>query len=177
MGKLKKSLFLLFCFDIVLMLLLTSYNSLSQTSWTKIEYYYNVGSLPPPYHYNYTITITREGNSDLVYIAGYTKTEKNTYKYNIEIDKDKFRALKKEIKRSNILNLKVSQRPNSEIPDGGHSDYLQIYSSDELLTSVPSYPESKYDKMLNKLYKVIVKCIPEKIWNEIESKKADNIKD
>lgn len=154
-------------------ILMLSFNPIyPQTSWTKLEYYYNVGSLPPPYHYNYTITITYDGSAELEYTAGYTKTENNTYKYKFEIDKDNFRTLKKEIKRSNVLNLKISQKPGTEIPDGGHSDNLQIFDNDKLLNSVPSYPESKYDKILARLYKAIVKCIPDSTWEQIESFKA-----
>lgn len=147
----------------------------AQSSWTKLEYYYNVGSLPPPYQYNYTITITNVGYAELKYTAGYRNTNENTFMYNFEIDKKMFRKLKKEIKKSNIMNLKISQRTNSEIPDGGYSDSFQIYNDEELVVTIPSYPDTKYNNILFKLYDAILKCVSQNIWEEIESKRIKSI--
>ena len=149
----------------------------TQTTWTKVEYNFNVGSQPPPYHYSYKITITKEGIAELEYIAGYTKTDNNTYKNTIEIEKDRLRNLKNEIMQSDILNITINQSPNDEIPEGGHSEYLVIYNRDKLLASVPFYPDLTYEKVLYKLYNAIVNCIPDNIWKEIESQKVSNMDD
>ena len=149
-------------------------NACSQSSWTRLEYGYNVGSLPPPYQYHYKISITNAGMAELEYTVGYTKTGNNTYKYEVEIGEYNMRNLKTEITNSNILNIKIGQLSNDEIPDGGHSDYVKIFNEDELIASSPLYPKSKYEKILDNLYKVIIKCIPDEIWNEIESHKVKN---
>lgn len=154
----------------------------AQTKWTKIEYYYNVGSLPPPYHYEYTITVNTDGSGMIHYLAGYTETDSNTFDYTFDLSNSQLKNLKKSVKKSNVLNLDIKSRPNSEIPVGGDSDELSIYGYDEnspdsqvLLKNIPSYPEKKYGKILDKLYKTIKECVPEKIWNEIEERK-DNLR-
>jgi len=161
---------------IFILLIFLSCKSSAQNSWEKLEYYYNVGSLPPPYHYSYTITIDKDGKGNLNYIGGYTSTEKNTSEYTFELSKEELKKLKKEIKKSDILNLDIKQRPNEEIPDGGHSDGLQIFGKDDdgkfkSIKSIPSYPDLKYEKVLEKLYDTIRKCVSENIWKEIELKK------
>jgi hypothetical protein len=154
----------------------SSYGVQAQSKWTKLEYYFNVGSLPPPYHYSYTITINSDGKGELVYIGGYESTDKNTNKYFFELGNKKIKKLNKAIKESNVLNLDIDTRPGEEIPDGGSSESLQIFgfnkgndeSESVLLKSVPPYPELKYEALLDKLYSVIRKSVPEDIWNNVK---------
>ncbi|MBI5402813.1 MAG: hypothetical protein HY959_05400 [Ignavibacteriae bacterium] len=162
---------------IFILLIFLSCKSSAQNSWEKLEYYYNVGSLPPPYHYSYTITIDKDGKGNLKYMGGYESTDKNTSEYAFELNAGELKKLKKEIKKSDILNLDIKQRPNEEIPDGGHSDGLQIFGKDDdgkfiSIKSIPSYPDLKYEKTLDKLYDTIKKSVPENIWKEVDSKKS-----
>lgn len=173
-----KNLFF-FCIPVLLSIFSSLY---AQTYWTKIEYYYNVGSLPPVHHYEYTITMDNAGNGKLHYLAGYTETDNNTFDYTFDLSKSQLKALKKALKKSNVLELDIESRPNSEIPVGGDSDELNIYgyrdiNSDEtmILKNIPPYPETKYEKRLEKLYQTIRECVPKNIWDEIEERKL-NIK-
>lgn len=162
---------------IFILLAFFSCRSSAQNKWEKLEYYYNVGSLPPPYHYSYTVTIDKDGKGNLKYLGGYESTDKNTSEYTFELSTGELKKLRKEIKNSGILNLDIEQRPGEKIPDGGHSDNLQIYSKDDdgklqCIKSIPSYPDLKYENILNKLYETIKKSVPENIWKEVESKKS-----
>lgn len=151
----------------------------AQSEWVKLEYYFNVGSLPPQYHYSYTITINSEGKGELVYIRGYKEKDKTYIGHPFELDNNKLESLKNAVKESDVLSLEIKSRPNEQIPDGGHSDGLKIFGldssnpADELavLKTVPSYPELKYENTLNKLYKVIQNSVPEDLWNEVKSPK------
>jgi len=161
---------------IFILLVFLSCKSSAQNKWEKLEYYYNVGSLPPPYHYSYTISIDIDGNGTLKYVGGYESTDKNTSEYTFRLSAAELKKLKREIKKSDILNLDIKQRPNEEIPDGGHSDNLQMYNKDDdgklkCIKSIPSYPDLKYEKILDKLYDTIKKSVPDNIWLEVESKK------
>lgn len=141
----------------------------SQSKWDKLEYYFNIGSLPPPYHYSYTIKITNDGIVDFEYLSGYVKTDSNLKKFNFTLSSTDLKSLKKAVKESNVINLKIEMRPNEEIPDGGHSESISFYNKDgEIISSVTSYPEKKYEKILDKLYIAIQKCVPENIWNEVK---------
>lgn len=152
----------------------------AQSDWTKLNYHYNVGSLPPPYHYSYTITINGDGKGEMVYIGGYESTPKNTSVYPFELNSKKMKKLNKAVKESDVLNLDIKTRPGEEIPDGGHSDGLEIYGVNKesdskdtvLIKSIPTYPELKYDGILNRLYKAIQNSVPDDIWKEIDSKKG-----
>lgn len=144
--------------------------SCSSQEWQKLNYYYNSGSLPPPYHYSYTITITADGAGELSYVKGYDEKDKNKTQLSFILDKSKLKELKRQLKKSGVLSDKIKERPNDEIPDGGHSESLTLYSDaepPEIIASVPSYPDLKYESALNKLYKFVVSCVPVEYWNEV----------
>lgn len=161
-------------FSILLLLLISGFG-ISQTKWTKVVYYYNVGSLPPPYHYEYTITINSDGTSELVYMMGYTRTFDNTLEYSLDVRNTAFKNLKKEIKESKLLNKRVGYMPSEKIPVGGSSEHLVIYDGEDTLTYVPSYPEMKYETVLEELYSKIRKCIPDDVWNEVKAKREERM--
>lgn len=148
------------------------------SKWTKFVYYFNVGALPPKYQYSYTITIHEKGGGEMKYVMGYNENGVSTLNYAFLTDKEKFNKLKKEIKKSNVLNLEIGTRPVEEIPDGGHSESLVFYgyenNSDNIviIKSIPMYPELKYEEILNNLYKEIQDYVPKDIWDEIEEIKA-----
>ncbi|HEY5125544.1 MAG TPA: hypothetical protein VIK14_17585 [Ignavibacteria bacterium] len=175
-GILKKVLIIIFQLSVLYFL---SCGLHAQSNWTKFEYYFNVGSLPPPYHYSYTITLSTDGAGELVYTKGYTYDDKNTSRYSFELSKEKLKNLKNAVKESDVLNLDIETLPNEEIPDGGHSDELKIYGVENdgvsgdviLLKTVPMYPELKYETILNTLYKVIENSVPDDIWKEVNSKR------
>lgn len=144
--------------------------SCSSQDWHRLNYYYNSGALPPPYHYSYTITITADGTGELSYVNGYDENGKNKSQLNFTLGKKQMAELKSRLKKSGVLTDKIKERPNEEIPDGGHSENLTLYSDaepPEIIASVPSYPDVKYEAALNKLYKYIVSCVPEEYWNEV----------
>lgn len=146
--------------------------------WGRIVYYYNVGSLPPEYQYSYKIVINSDGKCELIYTKGYENEDGKVSNYPYELDNEKLEKIKNAIKESDVLNLDIKTRPNEEIPDGGHTDCLQIYgfnnddsnSNLPVLKSIPLYPELKYTETLNKLYKAIQSTVPEEIWNKAKSK-------
>ena len=151
------------------LLIIISGTSCAQTNWSKLVYSYNAGSLPPPYHYSYTITVNSNGTAELLYTGGYQSDGKNTQKYSVDVSKANLNKLKNEIKESDILNIDIKSRPNDEIPDGGHSDDLKIFNNNDVINTVPNYPELKYESTLNKLYKTIINCVPDEIWNEVNT--------
>ncbi len=153
----------------------------AQEDWSKLEYYFNAGSLPSPYHYSYKIIINYDGIGVLIYTKGYESTGKNVSKYTFELEKEKLENLKNSIKESNILNLNIKTRSNEAIPDGGHINGLRIYGKIKendskehiLLKDIPVYYELEYSQILERLYKDIRNSVPEKIWNEVNSIKEN----
>jgi hypothetical protein len=172
----KKFLFSVFLFSVFHLL---SCGVQAQSEWAKLKYHFNSGSLPPPYHYSYTISVNIDGKGELVYISGYQEKDKTNIGHPFELNNEKLEALKNAVKESDILNLDIKSRPSGEIPDGGHSESLEfyVYKDDNneltLIKSIVTYPELKYEGLLDKLYKVIQNSVPEDIWNEVKSKNVN----
>ena len=171
--KIRESVFL---FILLIMTFFVSCTNNAQVEWRKLIYHFNVGSLPAPYNYHYTITLFKDGRGELVYTGGYTGDGKNTENFLFVLDDSKLEILNIAVKESNVLNLDIKQRPSELIPDGGHSDGIEFYKNngdsekDEILKSVPSYPELKYEKELENLYSVIRKAVPDDVWKQVNSR-------
>ncbi len=144
-------------------LLFFSCTNIAQNNWERLVYHYNAGALPPPYHYHYTISVSKNGQGEFVHSTGYDDNGKNTSKHSFSLSDTELKVLIKAVKESEVLNSDIKQRPGDEIPDGGHSDELTFYSdsgnaeTETIIKTVPSYPDLKYEKNLNKLYGVILK--------------------
>ncbi len=149
-----------------------------QYSWSEITYYYNIGSLPPPYHYSFEITVNTGIAGVIVYYPGYEKD--STWVYNFEISESRLKKINEAIIRSNVLNDQIPELPNDKIPDGGSSQNLTItLPQDPSLDQTPPrivtpfYPEESYEEKLGGIYSVIKEAVPNYIWDEINTKKEE----
>ncbi len=163
-------------------ILIASFSSAcAQTDWDEIVYHYQEGSVPPPYFYSYDITISAGGTGTLVYSPNYGND--TTWVYNLTITESDMSKLNEAITRSNVLNEKIPELPNEKIPDGGPAQNITVtLSQDPNLDRTPPkivtpyYPEESYLETLTGIYSVIQKTVPENVWNEINSRKAEYIK-
>lgn len=149
-----------------------------QYRWSELSYYFSNGSLPPPYHYSFEITVNTGATGVIVYYPGYAKD--STWVYNFEISESGIKKIDEAIIRSNVLNDKIPELPNEKIPDGGSSQNLTItLPQDPNLDQVPTriitpyYPEESYKEMLEGIYSVIKEAVPKNIWDEINTKKEE----
>jgi hypothetical protein len=162
-------------FQIIFVLFFSCTNN-AQNDWERLVYHYNAGALPPPYYYHYTISISKDGQGELLHASGYNDNGKNTSKHSFVMTDKELKVLINAVKESEVLNSDIKQRPGEEILDGGHSDELTFYSEsgesgeENIIKLIPSYPDLKYEKALNKLYGVIIKCVPLDIWNKVNAR-------
>lgn len=175
-----KKLFFLLLLSIPL---LEIYSQDKGFEWNSIEYLYDIGSLPPIYHYEYIIKINRDGKGIFTYQMGYSQIDSNILKYEFELTESRIYQLNNEINISGVLSEDIQSVPNSEIPIGGDSEILKIFlhrinpNADAGLDTkeIPSYPEKKFRKKLNKLYQSIKDCVPQYFWDDSKQQRENRI--
>lgn len=168
---------------IFLCFILFAFNSsvCTQTQWDEVIYHYQEGTVPPPYFYSYDITINATGTGTLVYSPNYGND--TTWVYNLTISESDMNKLNEAITSSNILNEKIPELPNDKIPVGGplQNISLQLQQDPNLDQTPPKivtpyFPEESYTETLMGIYSVIKKMVPENVWNDINGRKAEYIK-
>lgn len=158
----------------------TNSQDVSINEWSAIQYFYNSGPLPPPYHYNYEVTINNDGASSLNYRLGYD--EQNPYlNYSFILSKENMKVLSDKISLSQLSTGKIESEPENHHPVGGSLEKarLIITKANPDLDQPPKafespyFPTEKYKKNLEELYSLINKLVPDSIWSDVKAKKSE----
>jgi|WetSurMetagenome_2_1015567.scaffolds.fasta_scaffold602403_2 hypothetical protein len=151
-------------------------------NWASIQYFYNSGPLPPQYHYDYNISITREGIGNITCNIGYDKSLPGII-YDFKLSKDTIDLIDKAINQSGVLTEEIESLPPNKHPIGGSLKnvriVLEVPKADSLLDrpprvkETPEFPVEKYREKLDRFYSTITSLIPKYIWDDVELKRKD----
>jgi hypothetical protein len=156
---------------------LVKVNGSTQTNWSSILYSYSNGTLPPPYHYEYTITLNPEGNGELMHTSGYEINPATTATYKFNIDNDQMNSLNNTFERMNVYQTINQNDPDRERHVGGPVEYLKVTVTNPdpnldqppvviVITEFPSERRNEVQEMFN----LIKSFVPENIWNDTRQK-------
>jgi len=148
--------------------------------WSSVHYFFDSGPLPPKYHYDFMISINNDGHGNFVYNYGYDKgTPSATYE--LSVPKDSIALLDAVILESRILDNDIKPVPDNERPIGGSIKKIRVILPDTnrfldrppKVIESPEFPEKKYRTGLNKLYEIVERQVPVKIWDELKMKREE----
>jgi hypothetical protein len=167
--------------NLTLILVLSNGAAIAQNQWEEIVYHYQTGTVPPPYYYSYDLTINPSGTGTLVYSPNYGKD--TTWVYNITLSEDDVNRLSSAISESGVLTGTISELPDSLRPIGGALQNISIQQPrDPNLDQtpgrivVPYFPKPEFREKIMNLYSQIKKMVPQSIWDEIDLRKGEYIK-
>ncbi|MFA7359521.1 MAG: hypothetical protein WC139_00645 [Candidatus Kapaibacterium sp.] len=158
----------------------TNSQDVSTNEWSAIQYFYNSGPLPPPYHYSFDININNNGESSLNYRLGYDE-QKPPINYTFNITKENLKLLSGKIKASELASGKIEAVPENQHPVGGSLERVRlvITKAEPDLDQPPKafespyFPTEKYKKNLEELYSFINKLVPDSVWSDVKAKKSE----
>ncbi|MCE1166000.1 MAG: hypothetical protein LWX07_11435 [Bacteroidetes bacterium] len=165
---------------LALMLMTASCTKSQDMNWTSLTYEFSAGPLPPPYHYQYSISINHDGSANMMYKLGYDDKDP-AYNYSFTVDPEAMRELDNKIKESQLLDAKLEAMPENEHPVGGPLNRVVIYrvNSDPNLDQPPQvfeapyFPKREYMKGLVGLYDYIDGLVPDDVNSDISAKKTE----
>jgi hypothetical protein len=139
-----------------------------------VTYLWREGSMPPPFHYEYTISIGPGDQGKIEYTPDYPSEKVPTW---IET----FSPTSEELDNlySLILNRKVFSiewKEMSNFPVGGSSERAEISAGGKQIL-LPRFPESPNDAVASDLYSAIRALVPQAIWDKLDAQRkayADN---
>lgn len=148
--------------------------------WSAIQYFYDSGPLPPPYHYNYEVTINNDGASSLSYRFGYDE-QNSPISHSFIVSKENLKILSEKISVSQLSTGKVESVPENQHPIGGSLERVRLIITkanpdlDQPPKAIdsPYFPTKKYKKNLEELYSMVNKLVPDSIWSDVKTKKSE----
>ncbi len=151
----------------------------SSVNWASVQYFYSRGSLPPPYHYNFSITVNNDGTSALNYNLGYGENPPLNYAFTVK--PEDLKLLSNKINASPLASEKTESLSEKDNPVGGPTDYIRIIitnSNPDLdqppkVIQSPVFPKEEFKKDLNDLYEFVKKLVPSDVWLDVNGKQTE----
>lgn len=172
---------------LLIMLLPVSYSCSSKNvtsddpKWTIIQYYFQTGTVPPPYYYSYSILINTDKKVILKYIAGYLQDDTNTFNYELTLTNDQLKTLNDEIEKSEVIEGDIKSLPQDRTPVGGSNNSLRItfvnpnpnLDQPPRIKDITPFPEKQWVEKLDNLYKYIKELVPKANWDDAAKRRDE----
>ncbi len=136
-----------------------------------IEYRWTEGSVPPPYHYSYTITIDADGAAQIAFTPDYKGPEVPTWIETFSLSNDQLDVLYMTAVETGVMtnNLKENEDP----PVGGSFQRMTITAAGNSYTVPPFLVDETLQRRLSSLETAIENSVPDAIWSDLRQRHAE----
>lgn len=130
-----------------------------------VAYDWREGSLPPPYHYEYSITLNDEGLCEIIMMPGYDRAEVPRWEERFEVpaaDRDRL--------YQQFLDLGLftqSWREASELRVGGSTQWMTVVANGTQV-KLPAQVVESQEAAAEQIYAAVHAIIPPEIWNKLQ---------
>jgi hypothetical protein len=133
-----------------------------------ILYEWQEGSLPPPYHYEYTITISPTGAAEIVMIPDYPSDETPAWTESFTVDSAQMDALYDTLITNGLLDHNWSAQDDP--PVGGSSQSVTITANDQQI-EIPSFVLPEQQSSAAAIHAAIEALVPQEIWDRLNAQR------
>jgi hypothetical protein len=137
--------------------------------FTKVEYSWRAGSMPPPHHYEIDITLGSDGQGQIVYRPDYSKTPEWKETFTAAAgDVDKLQRLMADV---GVFSKTWSEQKSP--PVGGNYEWMAVTVGAEV-RKTPSHPT--HPGRLGEVHEAIRALVPKALWDGLTAKRDEYVK-
>jgi hypothetical protein len=139
-----------------------------------LTYRWQEGSLPPPYHYEYTITISSTGQvsptgqGEIVMIPDYDFNEPPTWTEAFTADAEQMDTLYSTLVANGLLSQRW--RAQGDPPVGGSSQSVTAMARGQTY-AIPSFVPASQENAAANIAAAIEAFVPQAIWDKLEAQR------
>ena len=130
-----------------------------------LRYDFDNGSLPPPYHYEYTICIGVQGQGRISFLPDYPSSSTPLWEESFEVSREVLDELFQLLIQKNALQDRWTME--KEPVSGGEWQRLEIILDGKKYT-VPGGIEHQTKEKLSPVFTFIRSLVPKGIWQGLE---------
>ena len=131
-------------------------------------YHWSTGSLPPPYHYHYTIAIGPEAQGTIVFTAGYSDDGPLVWTETFPLSEDEMDAL-----YARLHQIGVFSKTWQQVEDvlGGGSVYELSVTAYRKVYNIPAYIDgAEQARDMRAMADELKALVPQSIWDDLYAK-------
>jgi hypothetical protein len=131
-----------------------------------VSYQWNTGSLPPKYHYSYTVSIDAQGHGQVAMQASYGQSPQ--WKEAFQVSPAGMDSLYQVLRKNDFTTRRWHQL--QQPPVGGTHRTLTITANRQNF-KVADFVIKEQQASANEIYKAVEIKVPEAVWKKLEAKK------
>jgi hypothetical protein len=139
-----------------------------------VEYRWREGSLPPPYHYEYTVIIKPSGRSEIVFTPDYPSTSVPKWTESFESEERDLNDLYRVIVENGLFTQKWQKLDRA--PVGGSNQMLVVTAEGKRIT-VEDYLVSEQQAGAKAMYAAVQALVPKEIWERLQARRQQYIQE
>ena len=135
----------------------------------RVEYNWREGSLPPPYHYEYTVILKSSGQSEIVLIPDYPAADVPKWVENFNVTEQDLNALSRVMVENGLFTRKWQQLDAA--PVGGSNQTLVVTAQGKRI-KVEDYLISEQQVSAKVMYAAVHALVPKEIWERLQARRS-----
>jgi hypothetical protein len=143
-----------------------SMNSVSKNF--TITFHWRGPSVPPPYHYEYRITVTQTGAGEIVMTPGYSAKDAPQWTETFAVDAKALGGLRETLRTGTSAPEKDGPRPV-----GGATASAEITEDGATTSKIDAAPTN--DPRMNSIEKAFETIVPPEIWSGLKAKQEEYV--
>ncbi len=137
-----------------------------------VVYTWQAGSMPPPYHHEYSIHIGPQTECRIVFLPDYPSDATPRWKETFPVANEILDELHRLILENDLARKEWPEDQVNAI--GGSQDWIKI-TADGDTTLVPSWASK--DERVSSVYDFIRDLVPETIWTSLKSRRERYVRE
>lgn len=139
-----------------------------------VQYEWRAGSMPPPYHYEYTIRVGPGSEGQIVYLPDYQSEGVPTWTETITVTSRQLGDLYALVVDRKLLREKWGRVQDP--PVGGSVQWAEITAGGKTY-KVPTQLQGFQESAAASLYEAVKALVPQATWDKLEAQREQYVKD
>ncbi len=140
----------------------------------RVVYEWTEGSLPPPHHYEYTITITPEGHGQVVMVPDYAASQPPTWTETFAPTPAELDTLYRVLREQGVFI--TSWRAQDDPPIGGSSQTVTVRAHGRQVV-IPAFVAASQATAAEQVDAGVRAIVPQALWDKLESQRKQYVEE
>ena len=137
-----------------------------------LHYDWQEGSLAPPFHYEYSITLESDGRGELVMIPDYPGEDVPVWVEGFQVDADAMNELYQLMLERGVFT--TDWRAQGDPPVGGSFQWLTVSAGGQTV-EIPAFPIESQAEAAEAVSAAINRMVPQATWDKLDAQRDEYV--